>query len=615
MGSNPKLPDATQNIGSFATDASPAAKVELGPGVTLNERYLIDKELGRGGMGVVYLARDERLHGMPVVIKFLLDDSDQNAWQKKKFFQEAEALSRLNHPGIVRVIDRDQAADGTPFFVMEYVKGKALRSVMQTDGMDLEHAAHLIRQIGQALKAAHNEGIFHRDLKPENIMLQALTYGDEQVKLIDFGIAKVKNSQTGATTEVAIVAGSLSYMAPEQLLSQAVTSATDLYAFAIIAYEMVTGRRPFNPDAPTMVASAQQLIGMQQREDAVPPKRLRPSLPDEAQQVILKALSFDPASRPQDARAFGEELANALLGATQSVSPSTWQGAVTKTQQVLEQPTLRVGAADTEPIARQVTANVTAAPVYAPATAATIADERPTANRRRWILVALLLVAAVVAAILFGTRLLSSRNATTAPPATATAPVANNPTGESERQLTYAITVQKDPKRYPGSKPFQLPGEVIFSAGDRVRFTFTSGQSGYLYILNESPEGNGGQTIFNVLFPSSTSNNSSAQLGANQAVQIPERGDGFIFDAEEGTEKLWLVWSATAIADLEALKRWANAEDRGEIKDATQANALRDFLVKNSASRPEVEKDDVKKQTTVRGKGEMLVKLIKLEHH
>src|SRR5688572_17416674 len=98
----------------------------LQPGQQLKGRYLIDRELGRGGIGVVYLARDERLHSMPVVIKFLLDDSGKSSWLTRKFRQEAEALTRINHPGVVRVIDRDTTDDGRPFFVMEFVIGQPL---------------------------------------------------------------------------------------------------------------------------------------------------------------------------------------------------------------------------------------------------------------------------------------------------------------------------------------------------------------------------------------------------------------------------------------------------------------------------------------------------------
>src|SRR5438309_3775742 len=273
----------------YPTPARPDASSPA-PGVKVKERYLIERELGRGGMGVVYVARDERLHGMRVVIKFLLDTSSQSSWLAKKFLQEAEALTRINHPGVVRVIDRDRTEDGKPFFVMEFINGKSLRSIMVPEGIPLEHAALLIQQIGQALAAAHREGVVHRDLKPENIMLESLSDGEQHVKLIDFGIAKVRDSQSGTATEVMMVAGSLNYMSPEQFAGQPVTAAGDIYAFGIIAYELITGRRPFNPDAQSQVVAVQQLVAMQRGDRIIPPRQLRPSLPESAQAVLVRAL-------------------------------------------------------------------------------------------------------------------------------------------------------------------------------------------------------------------------------------------------------------------------------------------------------------------------------------
>ena len=308
----------------MAPDSSePVAPVQLGPGVKVNDRYPIERELGRGGMGVVYIARDERLHGMPVVIKFLLDYSAQSSWLSRKFLQEAEALTRINHPGVVKVIDRDRTADGKPFFVMEFIKGKSLRAVMTADGLPLDYAAVLVRQIGQSLGAAHREGVVHRDLKPENIMLEALSDGDEHVKLIDFGIAKLRDSQSGTATDVMMVAGSMNYMSPEQFAGQPVSAAADVYAFAIIAYELVTGRRPFNPDAQSQVVAMQQLVTMQRGEQIIPARQLRPSLSEAAQALLASALRCDPEKRPQDAKQFGEDLARALTSATTAFNAPT----------------------------------------------------------------------------------------------------------------------------------------------------------------------------------------------------------------------------------------------------------------------------------------------------
>src|SRR5215468_5400422 len=299
-----------------ATTSGDQSSQSSGPvvGGRLKGRYLVECELGRGGVGVVFLARDERLHGMPVVIKFLLDSAGQNKWLTGKFSQEAEALTRINHPGVVRVIDRDHSDDGRPFFVMEFIKGRPLRSIMNSGLMDLAYVAQIARQIGNALHAAHQQGVFHRDLKPENIMLEQLSGGDEQAKLIDFGIAKVVNPQAGNETEVAVVAGSRQYIAPEQLLSQTASPATDVYALAIIVYEMLTGRLPFNPEGPTHFLVMQELMRLQRSESFVEPRALRPDLPEAAQILLLNALSFDSGRRPQNARIFTEDLAQALIG-------------------------------------------------------------------------------------------------------------------------------------------------------------------------------------------------------------------------------------------------------------------------------------------------------------
>ena len=596
----------THELWSSPAGGGPAGQ-DLRPGLKLKGRYLIEKELGRGGIGVVYLARDERLHSMPVVIKFLLDNSNQSAWLAKKFLQEAEALARISHPGVVRVIDKDRTDDGKPFFVMEFVNGKPLRSVMSVDGMNFEYAAELLRQIGQALGAAHREGIFHRDLKPENIMLETLSDGDERIKLIDFGIAKVRNSDAGSTTNLGVVAGSLHYIAPEQLAGQTVSAASDIYAFGIIAYEMVTGRRPFNPDAPSELVVAQQLMSMQQSEALVRPRQLRPSLSESAQEIILRALSFDPNKRPQDARSFGEELARALASGADSfqatlVSPTSQAGSGSSFE-IHAQATMPHSARETQKDLLEAR-DQSAGPITA---------AQPKRDKR-WVMISVavivILAASLAWAAMTGKLFRSSESLpSTSAPSSVSSPV------DYERVLTYSITAQKNPKLYPGSKPFQLPGEVIFSPGDRVRFTVSSPQTGHLYVINESPAASGSATSFNVLFPSATSNNASARLAAGQPIQIPERGDGFIFDEEQGTEKLWLVWSASALAELEALKRWANPQDKGEIKDLTQAAALREFLTKHSTSKLDVEKDEANKQTVVKGKGEVLAKLVNLEHH
>jgi serine/threonine protein kinase len=278
-------------------------------GVLLDGRYLLERELGRGGIGVVYFARDQHLMGKPVVVKILLEqvfDAETDEWVKRKFRQEVEALARIDHPGVVGVLHAGEMPGGNPYLVIQYIEGMTLRSVMKAEGMSLAQVARIVRQIGQALTSAHDRGIYHRDLKPENIMLQSLGEDEEHVKLIDFGIATVKDSKSSADPATTMFSGTPGYMAPEQLMGKP-SAASDIYALGVIAYEMLTGRRPFKPDSPY------QLLEMQREGVRLKPADLRPELSVRAQTAILRALSYEQQQRQARARDLGDELARALL--------------------------------------------------------------------------------------------------------------------------------------------------------------------------------------------------------------------------------------------------------------------------------------------------------------
>jgi tRNA A-37 threonylcarbamoyl transferase component Bud32 len=281
---------------------------ELAPGLVLKSRYEIQKELGRGGIGVVYLARDTTFN-RPVVVKLLLAESARNEWLEHKFQHEREALGRLQHHNIVGVIDADETPTGQPFIVMEYVEGVTLRSQITAGGMDLLRVARLVRQLGRALNAAHEEGVVHRDLKPENVMLASVDE-EELVKVIDFGIAKVQNPRFAPGTEISrLLAGTYPYMSPQQLDSETATASCDIFALGVMAYEMVTGQRPFAAENPV------QLYLMQREGVRALPKQLRRELPDAAQTVMLRALAFERAARYTQARDFGNALSDALAAA------------------------------------------------------------------------------------------------------------------------------------------------------------------------------------------------------------------------------------------------------------------------------------------------------------
>jgi serine/threonine protein kinase len=565
-------------------------------GQVLDHRYFIDKELGHGGVGAVYLARDRKLHDKAVVVKVLLEKSLQDSWVVQKFQQEKEALARVDHPGVVGILDNGELPNGQPYIVMQYIDGATLRSQIKPQGAALEYAAEVIKQIGRALAAAHEKGIFHRDLKPENIMLQRLSAGEEQVKIIDFGIAKIKDSMVAESTLAGATAGTVSYMSPEQLSGRPVSAAMDIYAMGAIAYELVTGRKPFNPE------TGFELLEMQRAGVRVKPSDLRPSLSHEANEMILRALNFDPQQRFRSARELADALSRAL---TEETAPfelrAAGPGAVPATQLATDAnpPPRSTGELGPRTIATPFAPAQIDSLALSPIAGISVEEPRPS---RSWlkitagvVVLALLIVGAAVT-LRYRDSLFAKKTA-----ANAALP---------ERSLTYSLTVQKmrDGKPYQGE--FESSGQEIFENGWKFRMNLTSPQEGYLYLLNEGPA-EGDVSTYNVLFPESQTNNGSPRVSGGQNLQTA----WMRFDEHQGTEKFWIVWTASPVKELEAVTGAVNETDQGEIKDSAKARTVRDFLQKHYAMNPEVSKDSAKKLTVVKGRGDILVNMLELEHH
>src|SRR5215475_11384621 len=222
--------------------------------------YKILSLLGRGGMGVVYRARDERLR-RDVAIKVLPASLSHDADQVRRFEQEAHATSALNHPNILTVFDIG-AQDGAPFIVAELLDGAELRSQLEQGALSARKALEYAQQITAGLAAAHEKGIVHRDLKPENLFVTK----DGRVKILDFGLAKLKPPQVGAVdtdaptqkkiTDPGTVLGTVGYMSPEQVRGQEADHRSDIFSFGMILYEMLSGKRAFNGDSVADVKSA-----------------------------------------------------------------------------------------------------------------------------------------------------------------------------------------------------------------------------------------------------------------------------------------------------------------------------------------------------------------------
>jgi serine/threonine-protein kinase len=274
-------------------------------GMLVKDRYRIERQLGRGGFASTYLASDTQLHSRSVVLKALHDFQAEDPWARRKFRQEAEALARINHPGVVGPLDFGELPDGRPFLVMQFIDGIPLRKAIDPQGMEFARAASILRQVGRALTAAHDQGICHRDIKPDNIMLESPATEDEQAKLIDFGIAKLADSQV-TVTQTTQIAGSMGYIPPELFNGKPYTAASDVYSFGVVAYQMLTGARPFKSD------SQAQLIRMQLEGDCPAPRVLRPEIPVEAESCILKAIAVSPDDRYSRPRDFGDALSRSL---------------------------------------------------------------------------------------------------------------------------------------------------------------------------------------------------------------------------------------------------------------------------------------------------------------
>jgi serine/threonine protein kinase len=565
-------------------------------GATLDGRYEIETKLGHGGVGAVYLARDHKLHDKPVVIKVLLEESLHNEWVMQKFQQEKEALARVDHPGVVGILDTGELSDGEPYIVMQYVDGRALRDAIRArpEGMDLDQAASIIKQAGAALTAVHDKKIYHRDLKPENIMLQALGRGEEQVKIVDFGIAKIKESVIAPSTVTGTAtAGTIVYMSPEQLRGTRVSAASDIYSLGVIAYEMVTGRRPFNPE------TIAHLAEMQRQGVRAKPADLRPRLPEEAERVILNALAFESAARYQNAGEFGDALALALMneGETLRLRPN---------ELVVIPPTeLSIDSYEPRPAEQSSKTLVTpfeAAHVHTLDQPIPVAVE-PETQKSQWLKLAVGLVLALVLAV-GGYWLITKRQSLFGGDAK------SNPVGPvAQRSLIYSLTVQKMRDGKPYKEPFASSGQEVFENGYKFRLNVFSPQSGYLYVFNEGADEKTGMA-FTIIYPTPATNNGSAKLDANQSIQTNWNA----FSGQAGTEQFWITWSASPVAELEAARDAAFKSNEGTLTEAAMVRTVKEFLAKHSDPKPETTKDAVKQQTDVRGSGELLVKLVELEH-
>jgi serine/threonine protein kinase len=262
----------------------------------LNDRYIIEETLGKGGMAVVYKARDTTLE-RTVAIKVLRREYSENEAFREHFRQEAKAAANLTHPNIVTVHDFGFDNDRI-FIIMEYVPGTDLKELLEKSGrLSIDESLKFMIQACAGVGFAHRTGLVHCDIKPQNLLITP----DQQVKVVDFGIARALAS-INPQERSEIVWGSPHYFSPEQAAGMAPSLASDVYSLGVIMYEMLIGKPPFR---------AQEAAGLAKmhREQLPPaPQQLNPEIPPELQEILLKVLSKVPAARYRNADQFGRVL-------------------------------------------------------------------------------------------------------------------------------------------------------------------------------------------------------------------------------------------------------------------------------------------------------------------
>lgn len=511
-------------------------------GMVLNNRYRIEKELGRGGFGAVFLANDQQLMDRPVVIKILLDQGAADGWFKRKFSQEIEALTRIDHPGIVSVIDTGELPEGQPFMVQQFVEGKTLREAIVPGGMDLKRVARIIRKVGQALTAAHQKGIIHRDLKPDNIMLRMMPDGTEHATIIDFGIATVADFPEDIPEKTKIT-GTFTYMAPEQFDGKPST-ASDIYALGIIAFEMLAGAPP-SSGKPLF-----ELMLMQKEGNWPRISELRPSVPQAAQALLLKALSRKIEDRFASASQFGDDFSRALVSTLMETGEIPVESLQANSQRSFQWAGLTI--------------------------------------------VGILVVAliAVAASVKSTTPPVTEKSETSSHLPTVSLPL-------PELAYTYWIEGEKS----TGVK-FQHSHEQTYDTGDRIAIEVEFSRDGYFYAISQAPELFNGLPVFSSLFPVKKTAGYLPKVRKGQIIRIPE-GRRITLQRNQSLEYVWLIFSDVALPALD------NVEP-GMVQDSTVSRKIFDFIRPLRDREPLTEIDTTLNRTLIRSTDSVVVQRINL---
>jgi serine/threonine protein kinase len=515
--------------------------------------YRLLSLLGSGGMGEVYRSIDTRL-GREVALKLLPAEFIGDTERVKRFMREARIASSLNHPNILTIYEIGR--DGETFFIAtELVKGQTLRRHIVDGTINPAEAIDVAIQIASALEAAHGAGIVHRDIKPENVMLRP----DGYVKVLDFGLAK--------PIEVAFATSDQSSMPTRD--SYETAPGALIGTFRYMSPEQARGQSVDHRSDLWSLGGVfyEMLAGSTPFDGDTPsdiiaailtrePPRLAETSKSGLQNVLSRALAKERERRYQSAREMMIDL----------------QEIGRKLERLSEVETATGGQR-----------------AYNKAPNEVLKAEKIAGSMRRkktWLALAALpfILALSILALKYA------------------AP---------ERVIGYSIIVQKMRNGKELEAPFEASRHESFESGWKFRLRLVSPQSGYLYLLNEGPASDGGEINFSIIFPISSVNDGSALIPANEPVLT----GWYFFAKRPGVEKLWVVWTELAALPLEAIKDKVNPVDRGVISDAVQQHSIRKWLATQAANEIPTENSDGARQSVVRGRGNVVASLIKLNHH
>lgn len=492
------------------------------------QQYKVLREIGEGGMGTVYLAYDQRRQ-IEVAIKVL--KAGVAPEDLRRFEEERKILSRLDdHPHLVTLLDHGALRDGRPYFVMKYVRGKSLSEALANGALAFAQVAEITRQSSLALSFAHQMGVIHRDIKPSNIMLPEIG-GELNVKVLDFGIAVLRSNEALLSKDFTqgVLCTPL-YASPEQLAGRRrdeLDHRSDIYSLAIVVYEMLTGRKPF-----------QQFVqSVRLPQTPVPPSQARPDLriPKTVDRVLAKAMEPKPQDRYEDARQFAADLQAALLTVPAVLPP-------------------------------------------------------PENPRRKYLLpVAALLLLAILAAV--GWQYLNSQavggnaNPPTAQTMTnggesgAITPPTAPPPADTKTSALRGINLQLFRQTKDGEQPVAF--DAVFGKGDAVRWRIQAAQDGYLYIVHRGSSGK-----MYLFYPNPQEAESYERLAAGQELGFPKDSVPIKFDAKAGDEAYYFVFAEKqGEPALAALER-AAAQRRVALSDGDGKKLLGELQSRAASREP-----------------------------